>query len=303
MTERENKPENKLESDRYEEFLSALELLYVRGNRGGRLNFVRDWPQAAAHILGEELIRFDTEGIVVEGGGNNRLAFLEETAEERWLSLLETVSAVPQNSAEKGVLKLEYVEAVVKELGREIALCVYAPRIVDRVIPPASGEMSATSLRDNALEALSEEMSRETSAELKESVPSPFTAPPENRTPPGEPLETAKPTEPSVDSSGGSPLSHFIRPASSISEDIKPIETQVLAHAHMAAPSSPAPAPAPASEAETPLVFMAAKRTVPAPPKETEENGAGHDEQESKESSQSLYAPPLPPAEDESGQV
>ena len=134
MTTYQNAPEpdKKLTSDRFDDFREALEVLYVIANLSGRLQFVKRWPEAGPYILGEQLMEFDREG----AKDRDLRAELETRAEERRLALLETLDSLEENSAQKGSLQIEYVEGLVKELGRPLALCVYADRIVDRFIAP-----------------------------------------------------------------------------------------------------------------------------------------------------------------------
>jgi hypothetical protein len=125
-------PDKKLTSDRFDDFREALEVLYVIANLSGRLQFVKRWPEAGPYILGEQLMEFDREG----AKDRDLRAQLETEAEERRLALLEILDSLEENSAQKGSLQIEYVETLVKSLGRPLALCIYADRIVDRFIAP-----------------------------------------------------------------------------------------------------------------------------------------------------------------------
>ena len=122
---------NELTCEAYEEFRNALEILYIRGNLGGRLNFLEAWPVAAQRIFGDELIAQDRDGTT----DRERRGVLEEEAEERRLALLEHASDVHEKSVDRGSLLVEYVEKVVKELGRDLALLVYSEKVVNRFIP------------------------------------------------------------------------------------------------------------------------------------------------------------------------
>lgn len=124
--------ENKLQSDRYEAFLDALETLYIKNNLGGRNAFSKEWPQAARYIFGAELMGYDADGAT----DRDHRAVLEGEAEVRRLALVETALKLEEKSVDKGALQLGYVEDLVKELGRDVALLLYAPKIVDRFIPP-----------------------------------------------------------------------------------------------------------------------------------------------------------------------
>lgn len=121
---------NKLLSEEYEAFRDDLEILYVRGNLGGRLQFAKKWPAAAAFIFGDELIDFDLNGVK----DRNRLKELEDEADERQMGLSEIVSVLEDESVHEGILQMEHVQSVVHALGRPLSLLMYAPGIVERVL-------------------------------------------------------------------------------------------------------------------------------------------------------------------------
>ncbi len=129
----ERAAENKLLCDGYADFLEALDILYIRGNLSARILFLKNWPAAARYIFGEELIAFDTEGIK----DRQRLAELENEAEARREALLQIVSTLEAKSLHDGLLQLEYVEGIVRSLGRDLALLMYAEGIVNRFVPVA----------------------------------------------------------------------------------------------------------------------------------------------------------------------
>ncbi|NCT40236.1 MAG: hypothetical protein GW778_01045 [Alphaproteobacteria bacterium] len=135
----QNVDDNRLLSEHYEGFLDALDLLYIKSNLSGRLKFYESWPFVARYLFGDELIGFDHDGTI----DIERRRVLEEEAEVKRLALLELVQTVEAKSVEKSVLQIEYVEALVKKLGREMALLIYAPKIVDRYLP-ASTEQDET---------------------------------------------------------------------------------------------------------------------------------------------------------------
>lgn len=136
--------ENKLHSDRYEAFVDALETLYIRGNLSARIQFTRDWPAAAQFVFGEELIGFDTAGTP----DRDRRSVLEDEAETRRLELCGLADTLEDRSVNKGALQIEYVDPLVKRLGRELSLLLYSPRIVDRFLPPSPPPAAAA--RDDA---------------------------------------------------------------------------------------------------------------------------------------------------------
>lgn len=124
--------EKKLTSEQLAQFQDALDTLYIVGNISGRLNFVRNWPHAASHILGEQLLEFDREGTP----DRELRASLEDEAEGRRLDLLEILETLQNKSVDRGTLQLEYVKNLVLNLGRDLALYIYSDHIVDRFIAP-----------------------------------------------------------------------------------------------------------------------------------------------------------------------
>ncbi|MFK7839505.1 MAG: hypothetical protein AB8B83_04170, partial [Bdellovibrionales bacterium] len=126
--------ENRLTADDYDDFLDALDLLYLRGNLSARLKFFENWPIAAHYIFGDELIAFDRNGTT----DTERRAALEDAAEDKRLELLELVATLEEKSVEKNVLQAEYVEQTIKMLGRDLSLLMYATKFVDRYCPDTS---------------------------------------------------------------------------------------------------------------------------------------------------------------------
>lgn len=123
---------NKLLAEKFDEFKEALELLYIIANQSGRILYAKNWPDTAKIILGEELIGFDTDGTQ----DLERRAELEGEADKRRIVMLEVLDHVEERSVIEGVLQVEYVQGLIKEWGREIAVYVYSPAIVDRFIAP-----------------------------------------------------------------------------------------------------------------------------------------------------------------------
>ena len=124
--------ENKLTSDRFDEFREALEILYVIANLSGRNQFSKAWPEVAEYIFGEELMRYDYEGT----SDKERRAELEIQAEERRLALLEFMDALEDNSVKEGALQIDYVRGEIEKYGRDLSLLIYGRQIVDRFIEP-----------------------------------------------------------------------------------------------------------------------------------------------------------------------
>ncbi|MGB4107875.1 MAG: hypothetical protein WBK55_08785 [Alphaproteobacteria bacterium] len=129
--------EKRLTSERYADLKDAVDTLYIKNNLGGRNQFSVAWPAAAIYVLGEELSRFDREG----APDKERRAVLEAEAEERRVALLDTLVTLEKKSLLTGTLQVEYVQGVVLQLGRPLALEVYARWLVDRFIAPSPEEL------------------------------------------------------------------------------------------------------------------------------------------------------------------
>jgi hypothetical protein len=80
---------------------------------------------------------------------------LEAEAEARRFDLLQIVETIEDKSAERGVLKTEYVQDVLSRVGRNVGLLLYSTRIVNRFIPPDPSEQTPVQA---APEAVSEAM-------------------------------------------------------------------------------------------------------------------------------------------------
>lgn len=128
--------ESKLLADGFEALFDALEILYLRGNLSGRLKFVQDRPEAAFYILGSELIGYDRDGTP----DRDRRAALEIEAEERRFALLERLTDIEKRCVVSGVLQFEIIEPLVRDLGRDLALKIFVPRLVNRVFPAPATE-------------------------------------------------------------------------------------------------------------------------------------------------------------------
>ncbi len=129
-----NANDYQLLSEHYESFTEALELLYIPDNLGGRLKFLQQWPHAAHFIFGEELIGFDVNGTK----DKQRRAALEDSAEERRFQLLEYATDVENKSVRGGALEKSYIQQTVEAIGRDLATCIYNPRVIDKVMPQAA---------------------------------------------------------------------------------------------------------------------------------------------------------------------
>ena len=146
MTDASSLPEIPLEAppeeaknpwaEQRDDFIDALESLYISKNTSGRLNFCKNWPDAAAYIFCTALVNYDENGVE----DKEHRAKLEIEAEERRLVLLEALEKLEEKSIYHGSLQPEHVEKTVMALGRKIALYVYAIYVVDDLIPPEPGE-------------------------------------------------------------------------------------------------------------------------------------------------------------------
>ncbi len=131
--------ENRLTSPRFHDFFEALDVLFILDNLSGRIKFTAAWPEAALYILGEELVIYDREG----ARDRARRAELEEEAEIRRGELLDVLATLEDKSVKAGALEMEFVGDLVRRLGRDCALCVYGPKIVDRFAPPPASEVAS----------------------------------------------------------------------------------------------------------------------------------------------------------------
>ena len=130
---------NVLMSERFDAFKEALEVLYILANQSGRIQFAQSWPETAQYVFGEQLLAFDREGTK----DMEQRAEFEAKAEDRRILLLEKLDGIEEKSVLDGALQIEYVQAMIHDLGRDIALHVYSPAIVERFMPstpPAGAE-------------------------------------------------------------------------------------------------------------------------------------------------------------------
>ena len=136
-------PDHRLTSEKLDAFKEALEVLYLIANRSGRVHFAKNWPVAAGYLMGDVLLEYDREG----APSREECAELESAAEDRRIALLDILDTLEDKSVEEGALQTEYVQTLIEKFGRDMALLIYAPKIVDRFAPPPPGE-SAQALQD-----------------------------------------------------------------------------------------------------------------------------------------------------------
>lgn len=130
MSEENVKPKTpEIQSEQYDAFRDSLELLYIKGNRSGRLQFIKDWPGAAAHIFGEDLISSDQDG----SGALQDVAAWEEAAENKRIKISGVLEECLARSVKDGALQKDYVLQVVNDLGYDIAVLIYSEDILRRV--------------------------------------------------------------------------------------------------------------------------------------------------------------------------
>jgi hypothetical protein len=227
-------PEKRLTSERFADFVESIDALYIKNNISGRNKFTEGWPDAAHHIFGEELMRFDREGTT----DREKRTKLEDEAEGRRLELLDTLSGIEEKSVDKGALQVEYVQSLVNGLGRKMALNVYSRWLVDRFIPPPPGEEAPVAVPIE-----------EVRTEVK----------PVETTPPPQPVAPQPP--PPVEAPIGMPVDPMDR--------IRPISVEP----EMSPPPLPDPEPAPEPVRQPPPQSMAPPQTPvqqynppPAPP-------------------------------------
>ena len=144
----EHSQENQLLAENFDEYKEALEVLYVIANQSGRILFAKNWPETAAVILGEELIRFDTDG----ADDLERRAALEGEGDQHRVEMLGVLHNVEDRCVVEGVLQLEYVQGLVTGWGRDISLNVFSSSIVDRFIAPPPAPVAEVSAEEVEVE-------------------------------------------------------------------------------------------------------------------------------------------------------
>lgn len=118
-------------SEKLEDFIDALECLYIRGNSSGRRIFKDNWPAAVPLIMDERILIFDEQGI---GNNENRdlRKELEKQAEEKRDRLLKTLENIEKLSINDGMLLVDFVKDFIHTHGPDFSLYVYAQFIVDK---------------------------------------------------------------------------------------------------------------------------------------------------------------------------
>lgn len=118
-------------SDKREDLLNALDMLYIYGNASGRNKFREKWPDVAAYIYGDTLIKYDNEGVE----DIELRKKLEEEADSRRFFLKETIEDMVEKSVDSGVLQFDYVGKVVDVFGPILSTLLYSKTVIERVRP------------------------------------------------------------------------------------------------------------------------------------------------------------------------
>ncbi len=235
---------NELTNETFEALHEGLRVLYIRRNQSGRIYFTKAHPELAAYILGQDLIDADTTG----SGDNALRDQMEEEAEIRQFDLLNIFEELEERSAVSGVLQVEYVENVIRKLGREIALLIYTEKITNR-FAPATAETHDKNEPAPA-EAVKATRTIETASENK--------------------VEPTTKTEPAVISE---PSSEIERDGEAVVETNVQATEPELSHAPTPAPTpDPTPAPAPVPAAPQPASVTGQVIIEDTPPVPDEES-------------------------------
>ncbi|MCC6598066.1 MAG: hypothetical protein IT559_04695 [Alphaproteobacteria bacterium] len=173
--------DNKLTGAQFRDFCTALELFYIEGNLSGRLKFAAAWPDGAVYLLGAELMEYDREGVQ----DRERRSALEAAAEIRRLELLNLLSDLEKSSVASGILQVDFVEELIKKLGRACSLYVYSEKIVNRFAPPVGGSDEDLSI------AHADVLAKPSQPEISR-MAEPVSVPPVSETPVSEPPPPAK---------------------------------------------------------------------------------------------------------------
>lgn len=118
-------------SEDLNDFLEALECLYVFDNLGGRIQFREQYPHTALYIFPAELIHFDEIGTK-----DTDFRFkLEQEADQNLSQLVADITAIKDTEASDQTLEPKEIEEFITTIGRDISLHIFDIAIVDRFAP------------------------------------------------------------------------------------------------------------------------------------------------------------------------
>lgn len=120
--------------EKLDDFRDALERLYIIKNHSGRIKYREKWAGPALYLFGEDLIRFDNDGIDDPSDLDLRKK-LEDEADLRRIHLLTILGEFEELSVESSVLKQEYIGSILDKVGPHVAPYLYAPQVIRRVRP------------------------------------------------------------------------------------------------------------------------------------------------------------------------
>lgn len=137
--------------EKRDEFMEALECLYIRGNQGGRVMFAEKWPAASKAIFSDQLLDYDYNGVSDEADRAER-ARLELEAIDAWNALLVNLSDLEAKLVQHGSLNIPELEKTMALLERPLAQYIFAGRFVDRFHPVKSPDTAAAGAAVSAAE-------------------------------------------------------------------------------------------------------------------------------------------------------
>jgi len=127
----ENEEEEKLFAEKLEEFVDALECLYLYDNISGRHRFRKDWPAAAAHIYPADLMHVDDVGTKDKEFRTR----LEGEADSKRLELLQQIEELRETYEQERALDAQQTREFINTLGRPLAALVLHENIIEKLVP------------------------------------------------------------------------------------------------------------------------------------------------------------------------
>lgn len=120
--------ERSLFNESKEDFIDALESLYIHGNTSGRLLFLRKWPYVANYLFGEELMFMDEQG----DADRERKKELEEKATARQNELLDLLDKIDHKLVIFGSLQVEALKKTMNRMDYKIAELIFDPFYLEK---------------------------------------------------------------------------------------------------------------------------------------------------------------------------